>query len=693
MGLAAAAPSPVTATAERARVALIGNPNTGKTSLFNALCGLRAKTANFPGTTTDFRLGRAELPLPSATGSARAGERPRTLPIELVDLPGLYRLALDLPEARLASEILAGEGLFRAPDAVVIVVDATNLVRNLFLVGELLTHDIPVVVALNMIDIAQRRGLSIDTQVLSEQLGCPVVGIVARRGQGVDELASTLAAALTSGRRRAPNAELCAALGSIGSDRRNADFAALEAWAERVAAQSVGGADALGSATDTVLERLDQAFTHPILGVVIFGLIMGGLFWVIFALASVPMDLIEATFGHLSVWVETHVPPGAIRDLLAGGVIGGIAGTVVFLPQICLLFFLISLLEDTGYLARAAFVMDRLLCRFGLPGYAFVPLLAAHACALPGIMSTKLIPDRQDRLATILVAPFMSCSARLPVYVLLTGLLFRDRPFFAGLAFAGCYVLGAMAALGSAWIVRRSLLPGRSRPMVLELPSYKVPSLRSALLQAFEQGVAFLRTAGTVILAICVVMWWLSAYPLTPPPPEVATLEAEAATLAASDPAAAAALTAQAEALTQQSLQAGSFAGRIGKTLQPVFAPLGLDWQLTVAVLTSFLAREVFVSTLSVLAVPGAGEDPEGVLDRVTTAVRADGSPLLDPVTAASLLVFFVLAMQCLPTLATTRKETGSWRWPALQLVYMSSLAYVLAVLTRQLLLAFGVGG
>ncbi|HRC88359.1 MAG TPA: ferrous iron transporter B, partial [Thermoanaerobaculia bacterium] len=319
------------------------------------------------------------------------------------------------------------------------------------------------------------------------------------------------------------------------------DFAALERWAEEVVEASVGGPQAVGAAADTLTERLDQAFTHPVAGVLLFVAVMGVLFWTIFALATVPMDLIEATFGVLGGWVQKALPEGALRDLVANGVLGGIAGTVVFLPQICLLFFLISLLEDTGYLARAAFVMDRILCRFGLPGHAFVPLLSSHACAIPGILSSRLIPDRRDRLTTILVAPFMSCSARLPVYVLLTGLLFAGRPLLAGWAFAGCYLLGGAAALVSAFVARRTLLKGRSRPMVLELPSYKVPSLRTALFVALDQGKDFLRKAGTTIMGICVLMWWLSAYPHTPPPPQAAELEQKAAAVEATAPQQAAA--------------------------------------------------------------------------------------------------------------------------------------------------------
>jgi ferrous iron transport protein B len=658
------------AAAERPRIALVGNPNTGKTTLFNHLCGLRAKTANFPGTTTDVRIGRAAL------DGAEA---------EIVDLPGLYRVELALPESRLVRDVLLGSGLFRRPDAVVVVVDAANLARNLCLVGELLAFGVPTVVALNMVDLAQRRGISIDHGRLAAELGCPVVPLVARRRTGVPELVAAVAAELAG---PAPLA--------VPPPRPAADcYADLAAWAEGVAAASLGGEHAVGGGADTVTERLDQAFTHPLLGVLVFGAVMLGLFWVIFALATVPMALIDATFEHLGGWIGAAVPAGAVRDLLVDGVVGGVAGTLVFLPQICLLFFLLSLLEDTGYLARAAFVMDRVLCRFGLPGHAFVPLLASHACAIPGILSTRLIPDRADRLATILVAPFMSCSARLPVYVLLTSLLFADRPLLAGLAFAGCYLLGAGAALAAAFVARRTVLRGRSRPMVLELPSYKLPSLRSALVVAWDQGATFLRKAGTVIVAICIVMWWLSTYPLAGPAPAAEALRAAARSLATQSalPAESAALAAEADRLDARHAQAQSFAGRLGRAVEPVFAPLGYDWQLTVGVLTSFMAREVFVSTMAVLLAGDRTGDAEsaGVLDRIRTARRDDGGPVFSPATAASLLVFFVLAMQCLPTLALTRREAGGWRWAGLQLAGMTGLAYLAAFTVYHGLRAAGV--
>ena len=636
------------------RLLLLGNPNTGKTTLFNRLCGMRAKTANFPGTTTDLRVGRLQLPL--ASGASEA--------FDVVDLPGLYSLKLDLPESTVAVRALAGSDGAK-PAAAIVVADATNLSRHLMLVGELAREGVPFVVALNMIDLAHRRGLSFDLAKMSRAIGAPVIPIAARSGKGIDELLAALAPVCAADAARAPE-----------PGRAAISATELELWAETVVGESVGGAHALGSGSDTLLDRIDETFTHPILGLVIFHLVMAGLFWAIFAVASVPMDMIEAIFSNLGGFLEARMPAGAVRDLLVGGLIGGVSGTVVFLPQICLLFFLITILEDTGYLARAAFVMDRLLCRFGLPGYAFVPLLSSHACAIPGILATRLIPDRHDRFATILVAPFMSCSARLPVYVLLTNFLFADRPLLAGVAFAGCYLLGALAAMSSAFLVRRTLLPGKSRPMVLELPTYKWPSLRVAFANAFEQGWSFLRTVGTVILAICFVMWWLSAYPKVEPPAAAVALTAQAETLAATEPNAAERLAAEAAGLTLSHQQEASFAGKLGRAVEPLFAPLGYDWRLTMGVLTAFAAREVFVSTLAVL-VGAPDEEDAGILDRIHRAKRDDGTPLLTTATAVSLLVFFVLAMQCLATVVTVRREMKSWKWAMLQFCWMTGVAWI----------------
>ncbi len=642
-----------------ARVALLGNPNTGKTTLFNRLCGARAKTANFPGTTTSARVGHTRVD----------GNRA----LEVLDLPGIYELDLPSPEARIVRDVLSGEDRPHRPDAVVVIVDASNLARNLVLVGEVLAQGLKPIVCLNMIDVAERRGWSIDVEALAGRLGVPVVPMIAPKGIGLDKLRAALADALHRGAGRSGTTP-------AGSVENRYDPLLIAEAVTR-------GRPVEEPAADSLTERLDRALTHPVLGLVVFFIVMGGLFWSLFLLAAVPMDLIDRTFAALGALVSRYLPAGPVQDLLANGVIGGIAGTVVFLPQICFLFFLISLLEDTGYLARAAFVMDRFLRPFGLPGHAFVPLLTSHACALPGIMAARLIPDRRDRLATILVAPFMSCSARLPVFVLLTGLLFADSPSLAGLAFAGCFVLGAAAAFFSALLFSRTIGKGRARPMILELPAYQVPSVRNALLTARDQGLGFLKTAGTVIMAICVVMWWLSAYPKSDPPAAALALRAQAAQ---ASPADADGLARQADAIEARAQQAGSLAGRMGRIVRPLFAPLGYDWQLTVGILTSFIAREVFVSTMAVLASDQSGTDARGVIASVRDMTREDGSAVFTRATSASALVFFVLAMQCLPTLAVTRRETGRLRYALLQLGYMSGVAYLAAFVVYQALRAAG---
>ena len=461
------------------RVAMVGNPNVGKTSLFNRLCGVRAKTANFPGSTVEARVG-------SCVGNGTE--------LELVDLPGVYAIDLELPESKLCRDCLAGRLEGCMPDALLVVIDATNLARGLRLFRSVANAARPVAVALTMTDLARARGLSIDPARLSVALGVPCVAANGREGTGIEPLVAAILAA-----REVPPQVVAASLASN--------------WIDDTVTSIVGGPNSLGAENDRLTDRLDAAFTHPVLGGIVFLAAMATIFFAIFRLAELPMELIESGCAWLQSTLAASLPAGAISSLITDGVIGGVSGTIVFLPQICLLFFLLALLEDTGYLARAAFVMDRIMCRFGLPGQAFVPLLSSHACALPGIMSTRLIPDPKDRLATILVAPFVSCSARVGVYVLLVSILFPESGFLAGLAFAGCYALGAIAALATAAIFRRTILKGKSRPMVLELPPYRLPDLRGALLSTYDRAVVFLKNAGSVILAICVVMWWISAYP------------------------------------------------------------------------------------------------------------------------------------------------------------------------------------
>lgn len=677
-------PTPPGSTSDETlfRVALMGNPNTGKTTLFNRLCGLRLKTSNFPGTTQEARLGflRGEE-------GVSAG---RT--IEVVDLPGIYGLELDMPEAAVCRGVLAGTlaptgEAAAAPDAVCIVIDATNLARNLVLVGEVLRRRLATVVVLNMMDLARSRGVSINLAALSDALGCRVIPAVARKGEGLDAIQGALAEAVAP-TRTVPGTQ-----------------DALEDWADEVYSRVATTGAQAGRWDPT--DKIDRIAAHPLLGLALFAAVATGLFYAIFALAAYPMDWIEGVFTLLGGLVERALPEGILRDFLSQGVIAGVGATVVFLPQICLLFFLISLLEDTGYLARAAFVMDRWLRPFGLPGHAFMPLLSSHACALPGIMSARGVPDRRDRIATILVAPFMSCSARIPVYVLLTGLLFPESPGYQALAFTGCYALGAVAGLLSALVARRTILRGKGRPMALELPTYKLPSMRTALLTSYDRALVFVRKAGTNILAISMVLWWLSSYPHVTPPGEVTEIRAQAeavkagtvnswnlndaareAELAAMDEvsrrgAVAEELNARADEIEARWNLEHSFAGRIGAAIQPVFAPLGYDWQISIGVMTSFAAREVFVTTMGVIV---GGDTEDGFTERVAEAKRDDGiTPLFTPAVTWSLLVYYVLAMQCLPTLAVTAKEAGGVKWALIQLGWMSGLAYVGAMLVFQL--------
>jgi ferrous iron transport protein B len=676
------------------RVALLGNPNTGKTTTFNRLSGLRHKTGNFPGTTQEARVGNVP---------AEAG-RPALV---LVDLPGLYSLELDQSEAEICRRVFDGTlappgeepG---APDAVCLVVDATNLGRNLLLVGEALRRRLPTVVALNMIDLFRRRGLVVDVDKLSERLGCRVVACSARSGEGLAELRLAIAQAVVPNRTPPGTQD--------GLEKWADEIFTLVAAPEPSQAKCVScGYDMKGlpatarcpecghalasHSASTLTDRLDRIFTHPVLGLVVFTLVMTGLFWVIFTLARVPMDLIDSVFSRLSDFLKGVMPAGVLRDFLADGIVRGVSAMVIFLPQICLLFFLISLLEDTGYLARAAFVMDRVLRPFGLPGHSFMPLLSSHACALPGIMACRAIPDRRDRLATILVAPFMSCSARIPVYVLLTVVLFPARPLMQALAFVGCYVLGVVAALTTSLLFRRTILRGKSRPMALELPTYKRPSLLTALLTTYDRGLIFLKNAGTNILCILVVLWWLGAYPKVDPPQRVTELRAQAAAEKAKGfEADADADDNLARVLEVSHAKSESYLGHIGRAVQPLLAPLGYDRQLSVGILASFAAREVFVSTMAVVALGAEDtEDQQGVMERLATIRRDDGQKLFTTATSWSLLIYYVLAMQCLPTLAVTAKEAGGVKWALLQLAWMSGLAYVAAFTIYHALRAAGV--
>ncbi len=680
------------------RVALVGNPNCGKTTLFNRLTGLRAKTSNFPGTTLECRTGKLVV-----EGAV----------IDILDLPGLYSTQHAQSEELLAAQALHG-GLpgVQRPDAAVVVVDATCLARHLYLASEVREMGIPMVVALTMMDQAKAQGLTICLDTLGKELDAVIVPVSGRTGEGMAALSGAVAEMVDQpevGRHAAAQAAgmtdriACTACSTCPHTNRHT-------WACGVGTAAAGTDQ--GTELGPKTEAVDKALTHPLLGLVFFSLLMAGLFITLFKLAGYPMDWIDAGFGALGEAVASVLPEGLVSSFIVDGLIGGVGGVVIFLPQICLLFLILTLLEDTGYLARAAVVADRIMHKVGLPGKAFIPMLSAHACAIPAIMSTKTIETRRDRLITILVLPLMTCSARLPVYAMIIALLFADNALMGGVVFYGAYALGIVAAMAASFVFGKTILKGKPQELVIELPPYRWPSLRVALLTVWDRALVFLKQAGTVILAISIVLWVLLTFPQAPEDrlPNIAsaadqtafveyaeqaeTLEAELEAMGeGADEALLETKTAALEEATaaQDNLHARyaseySIAGRAGKLIEPVFAPLGFDWRIDIGVVASFAAREVVVSTLAIVGGIGedAAEDEASLVAMMRGMQRPDGSPLFDLATALSLLVFFVLAMQCLPTQAVTRRETGSWKWAILQFAYMTALAYTASLITYQ---------
>jgi len=643
-------------TAGLPTIAFVGNPNAGKTSLFNRLTGLRAKTANYPGTTVDHRETRLYL------GQTE---------VRLVDLPGTYGLDASSPEEQVTCQVLDGSlGPDKVPSVVLLVVDATNLQRNLFLASQVRELGLPTVIALNMIDEAEGQGLEFDLDTLAAELGGPVIPVSARTGAHVARLLQVLGESVqehlpTTARKQPACQSVCG--GCSGCS-----FAARHDWAEGVAQRVVSGDT---QTLNRTTQAIDRWVTHRTLGLFFFAAVMLGTFATIFWLASFPMDWMDKLFGFASQKVGLFLPDGDLKRLLTEGVIGGVGGLLIFIPQIFTLFFILSLLEDSGYLARAAFVMDRLMHRVGLPGKAFVPLLAAHACAIPAIMASRTIDDTRDRLNTILIIPLMTCTARMPVFAMVVALLFPDQPLYAALTFAAAYFLAIATALLIGFVFKRRLLPGRTKPLLIELPRYRIPSLRNSLLASLDRSSVFVRKAGTVILVFSIVLWVLATYPKATPSQLDPVWQQRLATAQQQDQASQ--TTARYDAMFSQAQGEYALAGRMGKWIQPIFAPLGFDWRLSVGIINSFAAREVMVSTLAVLY--GAADEEEGLLESLRKSQRVDGSPVFDVPTCLSLLVFYIYAMQCFPTLAVVRRELKTWKWPVFMWVYMSALAYVAA--------------
>lgn len=696
-------------------VAIVGNPNSGKSTLFNRLTGLNQKVANYPGVTVEKKMGRATL----ACGCA----------IDLIDLPGTYSLRPRSPDERIVRDVLLGLNADTPPpDLVVFVLDATGLDRHLYLALQVIEIGRPVVVALNMMDAARGLGIEIDVAALERVLGVPVLPVSGKTGDGLPRLREameydlapsaqplrrmpsetervieSLASALPG--RGAPTSvnprhlaiallldededeplsqtARLAAAGEIRALRARLD-AAEPAWRTQEPVRHFEAIEKLlpravrrpKQAIDPVRARIDRVLTHRIFGPVIFLALMALVFQSIFTWATPAMDAIDAGASALGRLVAVLLPAGPLRSLLVDGVIAG-AGTVIqFVPQIAILFFFIALLEDTGYMARAAFIMDRLMGAVGLSGRAFIPLLSSFACAIPGIMATRTIEDRRDRLTTILIAPFMSCSARLPVYALLIGAFVPGRRWgpvsLPGLTLFALYLLGIVTAVAVAWVLKRSALRGRRPLYVMELPPYRMPSWRDVLLTVRNRSWLFLQKAGTVIVAVSIVLWFLASYPAGHP--ETRALETRLATTPA--PEAAASLRAE---IAGSQLR-HSFAGQVGHAIEPVIAPLGFDWRIGIALLTSFAAREVMVSTMAtVYNLEDTSTSSLSLRAKLRNAVDArTGRPEYTPLVAVSLMVFFVLACQCMSTLAVVRRETNSWGWPVFMLVMMNALAWI----------------
>ena len=612
-------------------IALIGNPNSGKTTLFNALTGANQRIGNYSGVTVEIHAGVTFTP---------HGRK-----LQVLDLPGLYSLRAPSPDEQVAVAALHGDlPGYAPPNLVVCVLDASNLERHLQLALQVIEAGIPTLLALNMIDMAEKSGLRLDPLQLAQEIGVPVVPIQANTGHGIVGLKQALRLPFPS----APGVKWAGRDGVTETSRREFIHELCALAARRPDAHQL-----------TISDRLDGILLHPVFGWVAFLAIMFGVFWGIFSFARIPMGWIEAGQTAVGGWLETLIPPGDLRSLTVDGALGGVGGVLVFLPQIVLLFLFIGLLESSGYMARAAYLMDGVMAKAGLTGKAFLPLFSSYACAIPGVMATRMIGSAKERLVTIFIAPWMSCSARLPVYFLIVPLLLNQNEgsWQQALVLFAIYALGTLSAFAVGRVLRRRLGPDQTaNPFMLELPPYRLPQWRYIFRHVLERGWSFVAKAGTVILGLSILLWALTTYPKS-----------------SGD-------------RTEQ--LAASAIGRVGQVIEPAVKPLGFDGRVGTAILTSFAAREVFVSSLAVLFRVETSADKaatrHSLRERLANARWPDGTPLFTRLSMVSLLVFYIYALQCLPTSVVVAKEAGSWRWALGQFLFMSGFAYLAALVVFQ---------
>ncbi|MGH8544416.1 MAG: ferrous iron transport protein B [Gammaproteobacteria bacterium] len=716
--------------AERKRpaIAVVGNPNVGKSTVFNALTGLRQKVANYPGVTVERRLGILTLD---------HGE------VHLVDLPGMYSLSAQSPDEMVALDVLLGRiPDLGTPDAVVIVADASNLRRNLFLASQILDLELPVLVALNMMDVARSRGIALNVNALEHELQCTVIPVVASRPEGIGALRSAMDRTLRHPRasrlalmpaikeaagkladefrplgraivphdieralidegglvlerlRAAAGAEVAerlsearAALGFASESVAAADARCRYEWINRILAQAETRSDRLRGWSD----RVDRLVSHPLLGTALFLGVMALVFQAVFSWATPMVDGIDALTRYLGEFVSRQLPEGALASLIVDGMIAGVGSVVVFLPQILILSVFIILLEDSGYMARAAFLMDRLMRFCGLSGQSFIPMLSSFACAVPGIMATRVIADPRDRLATILAAPFMTCSARLPVYTLLISAFVPDKSLaygllsLQGLVLLGLYVIGILGGVGTALLLKRTVLRGPAPAFLMELPPYRWPRLRSVVLRLVERMRVFLVRAGAIIFTVAVIVWALAYFPH----PSTIHHSHERQRLEAAAKLSGDALTKERQEIDNHEAAAfleQSALGRIGKTVEPFFSPLGWDWKVAAAVIASFPAREVVIAVLGTIYSVGSDVDPadNSLSNRLQNASWPDGRKVFSFSMALGLMLFYAFCLQCTATVAIIKRETNSWRWAGFAWVYMTTIGYLSAFMCFQ---------